>query len=306
MDIVILGAIPHRSVAKESMAYLEKEAPFFTRLLQTYKASTEWLDIDAIGCTPYEYFQLRQAGCTSPFLASGLGPLYCPSSLIPCAQQKIYLMALTHIEIGQHHASLFLPEELAITPEQSFALFESARTVFEHSPYQLQQYHPDYFLIDMGEYFDAPLLSTHLMATGYLNDWWRDKKIDAPLRNLLSELQMAWHHHAVNRQRTEQGLKAINNAWIFGGARAADLPLRHKEPQTHNINDLAVAHRQQDWGMWLMQLGKVEHALNTFAHNAHRFILCGFDRLVTLTPKTWLQKTLNPKHEWKKWWLQSL
>lgn len=307
MDIVILGAIPHDLIAKESEAYIEKQAPAFARLLQTHKANTEWLDIETIGCTPYEYYQLKKAQYSgnNHFYAKGLGPLrYPPHFNTITPHQPIYLMELTYVEIGQHHASLYTADELTITSEEANALFESSLEVFANSPYRLIQHDKHVALMDMGEDFDIPLLSPALLATGHLNDWHQLGDLAHPLRNVLSELQMIWYNHPINQARQERGLKPINSAWIYGGACMNDI---HQTSAADEkiIHSLASAHLHQDWGQWITELSLLDTQLTQLSSEAHRYILFGFDRIVTLTPKPFWAKLIHNKSEWKQWWSQS-
>lgn len=307
MDIVILGAIPHDVMAKESEAYIEKQAPAFTRLLQTHKASTEWLDLETIGCTPYEYYQLKKVHYAGEnnFYAKGLAPLRSSAhfNTIP-AHQPIYLMELTYVEIGQHYASLYTADELAIHHEEAQALFHSAKEIFADSPYRLIQQHQSMALMDMGENFHLPLFSPALLATGYLNDWHQLGELARPLRNVLNELQMVWFNHPVNQSRQEKGLKPINSAWIYGGACFNEI---HPAvtPTEKVLSQLSKAHLHQDWGRWIAELATLDTQLASLSQSSHRYILFGFDRIVTLTPKPFLAKLINNKSEWKQWWSQS-
>lgn len=310
MDIVILGAIPHSTTAKANEAYIEKQAPVFARLLKTHQAHTEWLDIAQLGCTPFEYYQLRQAQYHSPsaHYAKGLGPLYCPADFtIKHPQQPIYLLELTHVEIGQHSAALYLASELNITKQQGLGFMQSVQEVLQDSPYSLLCHNSHTALLDLGEDFSADLLGPSLLATGYLNDWQYHHELPRDLRRLLSELQMLWFNSPLNQERQAQGQATINSACIYGGACFADFvqaPQTLLAKQSQLIIDcLYFSHLHQDWEHWLQQLQQLEHSLQTLPKGQHRFILCGFDRIVTLTPKP-LWSKLFPQ-DWRQWWSQS-
>lgn len=362
MDIIIAGALPHTTIAGEALNYLPKAAPHLVERLETHRAQTQHIDVEALGCTPLEYYLLQAAGL--PTQASSLAAYYLPADLRHFVQeeQAIYLLRLGHIALGQASASLHTADELAITPAQSLALFENAQTIFADSPYKLLAYHPEYFLVDLGPDFadanPALLPSPGLLATGFLNDWWPQDERTRPLRALLGELQMSWFTHPVNQQREAQGLRPINAAWIFGGIKAsADVLARspqlkatnsapnsstssvannnatestatqpNSSPRTGNkanspttskfrlINSLLHAHRQQDWGMWIQQLSTLDKELpailsgqaspisNQTSEPASRIVLCGLDRLVTLTPQNWFKQALQSKKQWKTWW----
>ena len=344
MDIIIAGALPHTTIAGEALNYLPKAAPHLLERLETHRAQTQHIDVEALGCTPLEYYLLQAAGL--PAQASSLAAYYLPADLRQYVQegQAIYLLRLGHIALGQTSASLHTADELAITPAQSLALFENAQTIFAHSPYKLLAYHPDYFLVDLGPEFNAELPSPNLLATGFLNDWWPQDDATRPLRALLSELQMSWFNHPVNQEREAQGKRTINTAWIFGGIKGtaelmAHLPItstenHHAEQAGRSakmvrtdkgnyllISDLLYSHRQQDWGIWLQQLSLLDQRLpeivaraSTATHtnnhgedadshaSPYRLVLCGLDRQVTLSPQSWVKRTLQSKNQWKSWW----
>ncbi len=323
MDIIIAGALPHTTIAGEALNYLPKAAPHLLERLETHRAQTQHIDVEALGCTPLEYYLLQAAGL--PAQASSLAAYYLPADLRQYVQegQAIYLLRLGHIALGQTSASLHTADELAITPAQSLALFENAQTIFADSPYKLLTYHPEYFLVDLGpdlaDANPALLPSPSLLATGFLNDWWPQDERTRPLRALLGELQMSWFTHPVNQQREAQGLRPINTAWIFGGIKAsADVLARSSQLKATNnyrlINSLLHAHRQQDWGMWIQQLSILDKELpailsgqaspisNQTSEPASRIVLCGLDRLVTLTPQNWFKQALQSKKQWKTWW----
>lgn len=333
MDIVILGAIPHSITAKASEAYIEKQAPVFARLLQTHQANPQWLDIAKLGCTPFEYYQLSQAGyqASNGFYAPGLAPLRCPHDFsISHPSQPIYLMELTHVEMGLNAASLYLAEELNISEAESEALFESAHALLAGGALSLSTHQGTTALITMSkDLTSVPLMSPALLATGHLNDWQTPSDLPRALRNVLSELQMVWHHHPVNIERETRGLKTINSAWIYGGAALTDISSTPPQVVNHTltqatqntttqigryntstqpdryqlIDTLFFPHLHQDWEKWLLQLPELDKQLIPLLDQGYRFILCGFDRLVTLTPKSFLSHLLTSKNAWKQWWV---
>jgi hypothetical protein len=70
----------------------------------------------------------------------------------------------------------------------------------------------------------------HLLPTGDDSARWR---------RLLTEIQIAWHHHPVNAAREERGARRVNGLWLHGGGREVALPssrllqLASDDPATH-------------------------------------------------------------------------
>ena len=52
----------------------------------------------------------------------------------------------------------------------------------------------------------------------------------ASYRNLLSEIEMALHEHAINLRRAEQGHQPVNSLWIWGGGVAPEIISRPLPP----------------------------------------------------------------------------
>ncbi|WP_147628842.1 hypothetical protein [Pelistega indica] len=313
MEIIILGALPHTTMAKESEAYLPKQAPHFTRLLQTHSASTQWFDLESIGCTPYEYYQLQKAHYQhlDGYCAKGLGILYAYHSsqhFNTYPSENIYLMELSHAEMGLNNASLFLYDELGAQQSETLQLFETVKSLFEQTPFTFLDHNHRYALIDMGADFNHPLPSPSLLATGNLNDWYRQLSLPRELRALLNEVQMTLFNHPVNQAREQKRLKPLNHAWIYGGAQLNHFmqPLsnteKHQNTQTLIIDKLYLPHLHQDWGTWLATLPSIDEQLNSHQKEIEQIQLIGFDRIVTLTPDSWVKSIFNNKNNWKQWW----
>lgn len=49
-------------------------------------------------------------------------------------------------------------------------------------------------------------------------------------RNILSEIEMALHEHAVNLRRVEDGLQPVNSLWLWGGGTAPEKTTRPQPP----------------------------------------------------------------------------
>lgn len=100
---------------------------------------------------------------------------------------------------------------------------------------------------------DAPM-STVLFSPQTVNgcnpvDVLPDGAAAARYQALLSEIQMTLHHSIVNQRREEQGLRAINSLWIWGGGTAAETCSRDLPPL---MADDAVLR-----GYWLSSEGDV-------------------------------------------------
>ena len=236
------------------------------------------------------------------------------------------------------------PDELQVTEEESIELANAARSVFELDGFSLQR-------LSAQDWRITPMTAGHPGIPGAtpaaavdrdIDAWWPQGTVARPWRRLVNEIQMEWYAHPVNEARRDRGQPEINTLWLFGGsplwkpnldatrlvggpawvqglAQAAGLPW---EALTDNIaapgtiacvGSLDFAHREEDWGRWLIEMARLDSTLFTAAQQALtdgrvdsiELILTGHDRIAQLVipSKRGLARWLpTPKHDWTTWW----
>ena len=319
MELIIIGALPPDSVADETAEHLEKTAVLLRRLFEHGTAHSHAADPDQTGCTPFEawlvqHYQFAPAPGQNP--SAGLAPILLPQAK---ADEPLWLFQLAHFGLSNSGAHMLTATDIAVTEQESLALYDSAADIFTDTPFGLTGHTPEGWTVTVPRGFDLPSLSPTLIASADLAHVWPQEDAFKPLRRLLSELQIAWHHHPVNEARRDKGLPIINGGWLFGGAAPAQLAAA-APAMPMVIRDLEAVHRTRQWGHWLALLQDVEQTLTLRLGKALqtesggnpvtmpvRLILTGDDRWVELClePTPALLKWLPGKRKrWKQWWSQ--
>ncbi|SHI10588.1 hypothetical protein [Pollutimonas bauzanensis] len=308
MQIVLPGALPDPREARELTSYLQKTAPTLLRWLEQGRARSIPADPAQTGCTPYEQWQLTTRGFKpgdGQNLSAGLAPLW--AGPLARDQAPVWLAELVHVAPSRDGAALLPARELAITPEQSVALFESAQSLFAGTGFTLQARGTEHWRLGLPEGFAPLCASPALVSISSVNDWWPQDIGARPWRRLVNELQMLWFDHPVNQARYRQGLVPVNSLWLFGGASADQLqaPARPGAVQTHDA--LLAPGISHDWGGWLAALGQLETQIfrPLAAGKAPELVLTGADRIVEVRPDAWQQWTQwlpGSRQAWRKWW----
>lgn len=283
----------------------------------------------------------RPPEAPAPVFGAGLAPLLVPPS---ADTTPVWVGRLAHIRISQDHLALADPDELHVTEEESIELANAARSVFELDGFSLQH-------LSAQDWRITPMTAGHPGIPGAtpaaavdrdIDAWWPQGTVARPWRRLVNEIQMEWYAHPVNEARRDRGQPEINTLWLFGGspqwkpkldatrlvggpawvqglAQAAGLPW---EALTDNIaspgtiacvGSLDLAHREEDWGRWLIEMARLDSTLFTAAQQALtegrvdsiELILTGHDRIAQLVipSKRGLARWLpTPKHDWTTWW----
>jgi hypothetical protein len=308
MQIVLPGALPDPREARELTCYLQQTAPTLLRWLEQGRAHSIPADPAQAGCTPYEQWQLTQHGFTpkagqNP--CAGLAPLW--ARHVSRDNSPVWLAELVHVSPSRDGAALQPAGELAITPEQSVALFESAQGLFAGTGFTLHTDSTERWRIELPAGFAPPCASPTLVGISSVNDWWPQDIAARPWRRLVNELQMLWFEHPVNQARYLKGQVPINSLWLFGGAsrdqlRSTDWP---GSVQLHSA--LLAPSVTHDWSSWLTALGQLE--MQVFRPLAERkppkLVLTGPDRIVEIEPSAWAQWTQwlpGSRQAWRKWW----
>ncbi len=309
MRIVLPGALPDPREARELISYLPAAAPTLLGWLERGRAKAVPADPARAACTPLEQWQLIQRGfrpAAGQNFATGLGPLLAPGAAEPSL--PVWLAELVHVSPSRDGAALLPASELAITPDQSVALFESVQALCSEAGFALRPCGTDRWLIDPPKDYQPQCASPSLVAITSVNDWWPQDMAGRPWRRLVNEVQMMWYEHPVNQARYRQGLVPINSLWLFGGASASQFAKPPGlEPETRVHGDLLAASVAHDWGGWLAALGQLEARLfqPLAGGEAPEIVLIGSDRIVEVQPAAlsrWTQWLPGSRNAWRKWW----
>jgi hypothetical protein len=310
MLIVIPGALPALPVAAELAKLLPERAPTLHSWLLAGAARPAAFDVRAHGCTAFESWQLTRAGYTpEPGLpqGAGLGPLLAAGQAP--AGDAVWLAELVHLALGADQANLLDPGQMDLLPEETAALLDTARPLFEGTGFAVDALSPQRWRLRLPDGLRPQTASPQVVAGQRLNEWWRQDTETRPWRRLLNEIQMAWHEHPVNDARAARGLAPVNALWLYGGG--TPWPIAPAGPE-RVLTGLDAPQRTGDWSAWLDALAELDaQHLRPLAgkkgvpDTATELLLLGDDRQVALTlkPRGGLLGLLPaPKKNWSAWW----
>ncbi|KAG1453572.1 hypothetical protein G6F57_015696 [Rhizopus arrhizus] len=310
MLIVIPGALPALPVAAELAKLLPERAPTLHSWLLAGAARPAAFDVRAHGCTAFESWQLTRAGYTpEPGLlqGAGLGPLLAAGQAP--AGDAVWLAELVHLALGADQANLLDPGQMDLLPEETAALLDTARPLFEGTGFAVDALSPQRWRLRLPDGLRPQTASPQVVAGQRLNEWWRQDTETRPWRRLLNEIQMAWHEHPVNDARAARGLAPVNALWLYGGG--TPWPIAPAGPE-RVLTELDAPQRTGDWSAWLDALAELDaQHLRPLAgkkgvpDTATELLLLGDDRKVALTlkPRGGLLGLLPaPKKNWSAWW----
>lgn len=313
MQIVLPGALPPSApIAAELAKRLPTAAPTLYAWMRQGAGRQAPFDVREHGCTPFEAWQLEQAGfqpAARQPLGAGLGPLRADTQAP--ADDPVWIADLAHIALGTDRASLVPAEALQLTEAEGAALFETARPLFDGTPFDVAALQPFRWRVGVPRDLSLPTASPAVVTGQPLNSWWTQDAAARPWRRLLNEIQMAWHEHPVNVERAARGQLPANGVWLYGGAA----PWRRPEPASPRpevAQALLPAFQAEDWGAWLQALERLDADVlrpRADARGAPRqaltLTLLGRDRRATLTlqPRGPLLRWLPVREQsWRAWW----
>lgn len=137
-----------------------------------------------------------------------------------------FMLNPVHIHIARDHLVLTDVRQLAIADEESIALFEAAKPLFDEIGKTLVYGNPSIWFMRADDWSDLQTASPDA-ACGHNIDIWMPKgNSELAWRKLQNEVQMHWHLHAVNAGREARGAQPVNSLWLWAGApaQAASVP----------------------------------------------------------------------------------
>ena len=307
MRIVLPGALPGPTIAAELLSHLPAAAPRLIKWLENSQATHVAADPEQTRCTPLEAWQLRASDYqaqSGQVRGAGLGPFLANGHITD--DKPVWLLELVHLAAAREGAILQPARTLAITAEESQALYDTASALFTDTDFKLEPLATTHWRVHLPDGYQPACASPELVSLGNVTDWWEQDVNGRAWRRLANELQMAWFDHAVNQSRAEQGQTPINGVWLFGGGRRSQLGQPASRADAQIDTSLLQAWRTADWGSWLTALKQLDETVfASFGAQAQpELVLAGHDDFVVLKPGKSLWQRLQPNHrnKWKKWW----
>lgn len=156
------------------------------------------------------------------------------------------LLTPVHWHVGREQVTLADPVLLALAEDESRALFESMRELFESEGFALAYGAPLRWYAAHESLVELPCASLD-RATGRTIDLWMPPQTQARLvRRLQNEVQMLWHAHPVNEAREAAGRLVVNSFWLSGCGR-----FQSADTDAVTIDErLRAPLLAEDWAAW--------------------------------------------------------
>lgn len=305
MKLVISHALPPAAMAQALLGTFSERHPKIIHAFNSKQAHAEAWPLHRHGCTPAEGLSLTSMGFkpdANQTIGAGLGPLH---AQVTASESPVWIAEFCATVISQERATVLPLTLLDASPSDIAALEDCASTLFsdDGDGIGIEPLGKGLWRIHADFPPEGQTISPLALMGQDLGDWWPTADAWRGWRKRVNEIQMAWHDHPVNQARQKQGLAAINNVWLYGGARGFE-----PEPNAGVvwIDDLAVPAWRGDWSGWLAAWSRIEPALLGSAPE-HEIVLTGEDRLVRLSnsPSRWWSNLFakSPKNTWRRWWL---
>lgn len=235
------------------------QLPHLRRLLNTLTAQT-WLHSDEYAMqVPHEVLWAKAQGWPVDQSADQAMPMGAwlakkaglTSTLSPDHAGAAWgLITPCHWAMGHDSLTMWSPDTLQLTDDDSHALFDAIKPWFESDGWGLHWVSALQWLVSHPSLADLPAASID-RVTGRNPDVWLPADERArPVRRLQAEVQMLWYEHAVNNARQAQGLVAVNSFWLSG---CGVLPVNCNPSNTPMLvcQDLRQALLSGDMTAWL-------------------------------------------------------
>ena len=188
-------------------------------------------------------------------------------------------ITLCHWQNRSARISMGEPQALAVTADESRSLLQAMQPYFAEDGITLTEHRPGTWLAQGEAFRDLACASLDRVVGRRIDAWMPQSALMLRLQN---EMQMLLYTHAINDERGEQGLQAINSFWITGaGAMPSDFAAAAnvEEPvMPLALRDAAV---REDWAAWsqgwqALDAGAVAQALQRLQQGqAVTLTLCG-------------------------------
>ena len=129
------------------------------------------------------------------------------------------LLSPGHWLMGRDHLTLLDPATLGLSDDESRALLEIVRPLFEEDGWTLQWGTAQRWYAAHPSLNDYPSASLDRVVGRNPDVWLTDHPQARGVRRLQSEVQMLLYQHPVNDAREAQGLLSINSFWLSGAGR---------------------------------------------------------------------------------------
>lgn len=334
LEIILPFGIPPAALAKELVKQMK--TPALAEILG-YGRQSQILNFDEFSRRlPHEYW-LSEPFCLETRMDAAclvLNDTCVNSAAVSYDRMQNYNLAPesgywfilnpVHIHVARDHLVLTDQRRLAMSTEESQALFTAAQSMCEELEKTLLYGDAKTWFLRADDWQTLQTASLDA-ASGHNMDIWIAKGEKAVAwRKLQNEIQMLWHIHPVNQAREERGERTINSVWLHSGSTQASAATpvifadenfdktlasitTQRNPTRLCIDQLIEPALNSDWGTWLVNYQALDsdfltpllQALNSRTLTQIRLVVSDAQRLATFETKGkswqfWRKPTIQP------------
>jgi len=158
------------------------------------------------------------------------------------------LLTPTHWQVGAEQILLLDPAQLHLDEDESRALWQALRPLFESEGWALHWGAPLRWYATHASLNGLRSASIERVIGQAIDPWMPDRTGGRVLRRLQSEAQMLLHTHPVNAAREARGELPVNSFWLSGTGRTQSLAPGADEPLLDER--LRAPWLAGDWAAW--------------------------------------------------------
>jgi hypothetical protein len=132
------------------------------------------------------------------------------------ADQPLGLLTPAHLRLGRDSLTLADPNALALSAANAQQLFDAVAPLFAEAGWTLRLVAPQRWYAAHPSLAEVVTAGVARAQGRSVAAWMPGGPAARPWRQLLTQVQMTWQHHAVNEARAQQGLPDVNTLWIHG------------------------------------------------------------------------------------------
>ena len=197
------------------------------------------------------------------------------------ADAQGWLLEPTHFHLARDHLVLLAGAAQGLAQPQAQALAEAIEPLLAGDGMALTLASPTHWLLRQSERPWQLDCASADAAAGRNVDGYLPGGVDARrYRRLLNEIQMTWHDHPVNEQRTVAGELPINSVWLSGPVEASAIAAFREEVAggRYRLEESLLGPRlRDDRHAWLDALQALDAQLHQWltASPSTVILLCG-------------------------------
>ncbi len=218
--------IPHASAISDASAHTLRDLrlPNLGRLISVLQAGTPNIEDEYTLSPPHERAIAQAHGWHGGDGRWPWAALLAKANGIDTGTQPCGLLTPVHWHVGREHITLADPAALALSADESHALFDAVKPLFDDDQGTLTWAAPLRWYLLHQQLADLPCASIDRVMGRNVDLWLRsDPQASTAqlahmrwVRRLQNEVQMLLHQHPVNEAREARGALPVNSFWLSG------------------------------------------------------------------------------------------